>query len=301
VTWLSLAALSAVFLGLYDVSKKASLDGNAVLPVLFFCTASGALLLVPVACLGWLQPDIAAGLQFELGPLGPRGHLLVLAKAAIVTLSWVLTYFALKHLPLWLASPLRASGPLMTIIGAVFLFRELPSPLQTLGIALTLASYYLFSVVGREAGIRFERNRWVWLLLAGTLVGAVSGLYDKYLFQVERLAPTSVQIFFTWYAAALQGLIVFVFWWPRRQRSTPFQFRRSIPLVALLLLLADNFYFRAMSDADALVSVVSAVRRTNVAVSFVVGGLLLREQLQTRKAVALVGVVLGAVLLLDGG
>ncbi len=300
MSWLALATLSAVFLGLYDVSKKSSLDDNAVLPVLFFCTLASALLLLPVAFLGWLKPELAVHYRLALAPLGPLGHLLVLTKAGIVSLSWVLTYFALKHLPISLASPIRASAPVFTVMGAIVLFREVPTALQLLGIALTLGSYYLFSIVGRSEGIVFEKNRWVWLLFAGTLVGAVSGLYDKHLMQVVKLAPTSVQVFFMLYAALLQGVLVLVFWWPRRKATTPFQFRVSIVLVALLLVLADNVYFRALSEPSALVSVVSAIRRTNVVVSFVVGGLLLREKLTTRKAIALAGVVLGAVLLLDG-
>jgi transporter family protein len=300
LSWLALAALSAVFLGLYDVSKKTSLDDNAVLPVLFFCTLAGALLLAPVACFGWLRPDLAAGMHLAMAPLGARGHLLVVLKAAIVTLSWMFTYFALKHLPISLASPIRASAPVFTVIGAVVLFAEIPTALQTLGIALTLGSYYLFSLVGREEGIAFEKNRWVWMLFAGTLVGAVSGLYDKHLLQVERLAPTSVQVFFTVYAAVLQGIIVLVFWWPRRKATTPFEFRLTIPLVALLLVLADNVYFRAVSEPEALISVVSAIRRSNVAISFVVGGILLRERLHARKVLALAGVLIGALLLLDG-
>ncbi|HVJ21922.1 MAG TPA: DMT family transporter [Polyangiaceae bacterium] len=301
MSWLALAALSAVFLGLYDVSKKSSLDDNAVLPVLFFCTLASVVLLVPVACVGWLRPDFAASAHLALAPLGTRGHLLVVAKAAIVTLSWIFTYFALKHLPISLASPIRASAPVFTVIGAVLLFAEIPTALQTLGIALTLGSYYLFSLVGREEGVEFTKNRWVWMLFAGTLVGAVSGLYDKHLLQVERLAPTSVQVFFAIYAAALQGFVVLVFWWPRRKGTTRFEFRRSIPLVALLLVLADNVYFRAVSEPDALISVVSAIRRSNVVISFVVGGILLRERLHARKVLALAGVLLGAVLLLDGG
>ena len=48
---------------------------------------------------------------------------------------------------------------------------------------MLLGSYYLFSIIGRSEGVLFERNRWVWMLLAGTLVGAVSGLYDKHLLQ----------------------------------------------------------------------------------------------------------------------
>ena len=292
-----LAVLSAVFLGLYEVSKKSSVDKNAVLPVLFFCSLTGLGLLVPVVLLSWQSPKLAQDVGVLLVPMTLKGHLLILAKAGIVTLSWVLSFFALKHLPISLASPIRASAPLFTVLGAIAFFSEVPSHFQLIGIALLLVSYLLFSVIGRKEGIVFERNRWVWALFAGTLVGAVSGLYDKHLLQSARLAPMNVQFYFTLYNVVLQGTIVMLFWWPSRKLTTPFRFRGSIWLVALLLILADNVYFRALSIPGAMVAIVASIRRSNVVISFAVGSLLFHERQRWQKAVALVGVLLGLVLL----
>ena len=86
----------------------------------------------------------------------------------------------------------------------------------------------------------------------------------------------------------------------RRKRTTQFEFRYSILLIALLLLLADSVYFRALAVPGALVSVVSAIRRSNVVISFALGGLLLRERLRGGKVFALAGVLLGLLLLLQG-
>ncbi len=65
-----------------------------------------------------------------------------------------------------------------------------------------------------------------------------------------------------------------------------------------LLLLADALYFRALAIPGALVSVVATVRRTNVVISFAIGGLAFRERYRSRKALALVGVLVGLFLLL---
>ncbi|MGC4068566.1 MAG: DMT family transporter [Polyangiaceae bacterium] len=298
MSWLLLAALSALFLGLYDVSKKSAVDHNAVLPVLFTSSLAGVVLLVPVGLLSVLDPALAARLGIRLLPMGSLGHGLIAIKAGIVTLSWVLTFFGIKHLPISLASPIRASAPLFTVLGAILLLGESPTWLQLLGIVTILVSYLSFSLIGRKEGIVFERNRWVWMLFAGTLVGAVSGLYDKHLLQSAGLAPMSVQFYFTLYNALIQGALVMFFWWPTRAQTTPFRFRGSIVLVALLLLLADSVYFRALSMPGALISVVSAVRRSNVVISFSVGGLLFRERQRGPKAIALVFVLVGLLLLL---
>jgi bacterial/archaeal transporter family protein len=298
MSWLLLAACSALLLGFYDVGKKAALDGNAVLPVLFLCSLSGLAFFLPVACLSWAQPLWTTRHGVYIAPMGALGHLFVLAKAGIVTLSWVLTFFAIKHLPISLASPIRASAPLFTVLGAITLFAEIPSRAQLVGIVLILCSYLLFSLIGRNEGIRFEKNRWVWMLFAGTFVGSISGLYDKHLMQGVHLAPMSVQFWFTLYNAAIQGSIVLLVWYPNRTQTTPLQPRVSILLVGFLLLLADNVYFRALAIDGALVSVVSTIRRSNVVISFAVGSIMFREQQRWKKAVALVGVLIGVLLLL---
>lgn len=298
MSWLLLAALSAVFLGLYDVAKKAALDDNAVLPVLFLCSLSGLAFLCPVAWLSYATPYLSQRYGIYIAPMSAFGHLLVLAKAGIVTLSWVLTFFAIKHLPISLASPIRASAPLFTVLGAVTLFGEAPSSAQLGGMVLILLSYFAFSLIGRKEGIHFGKNRWVWMLFAGTLVGSVSGLYDKHLMQAVSLDPMSVQFWFTLYNAIVQGFIVLWAWVPQRRQSTPLRFRASIVLVGLLLLLADNVYFRALAVDGALVSVVSTIRRSNVVISFALGSLVFREKQRYVKAFALGGVLVGVAMLL---
>jgi len=298
MTWLVLSILSAIFLGLYDVAKKASVDDNAVVVVLFACSLTGLGLVAPAFVLSQISPFWALKLGVYVAPLSLLAHALVLLKAAIVTLSWVLTFFALKALPISLAAPIRASAPLFTLIGAIILFGERPTLQQWLGIAVTLAAYFGFSVIGRAEGIHFGRNRWVWMLFAGTLVGAVSGLYDKQLLQSARLPAVAMQFWFTFYNSVLQGLIVATLWLPSRSRGAPFRWRWSIVAVAALLLLADALYFRALAIPGALVSVVATVRRTNVVISFAIGGLAFRERYRSRKALALVGVLAGLFLLL---
>jgi transporter family protein len=225
------------------------------------------------------------------------GHLLVFAKAALVTLSWVLTYFALKHLPISLAAPVRASAPLFTLLGAITLFGERPSLRQGIGVAVILVAYWAFSLIGRTEGIRFSRNAWVWSLFAGTLVGAASGLYDKHLLQVAKLPALSMQLWFTAYGTLIQAAIVVFLWWPQRARSTPFKFRASILAVGILLVAADALYFRALAIPGALVSIVSTLRRTNVVLSFAVGALLFGDRNRLAKAVALAGILVGIFLI----
>jgi drug/metabolite transporter (DMT)-like permease len=297
-SWVFFAILSAVFLGVYDVAKKASVQDNAVLVVLFACSASGLVLLLPVAAITLSAPTWAQLHGVFITALSWRDHVLVFAKALLVTLSWVLTFFALKHLPISLASPVRASAPLFTLLGAVVMFGERPSARQGLGIAVILLAYWVFSLIGRIEGIHFSRNAWVWSLFLGTLVGAASGLYDKHLLQTAHLPALAMQFWFTAYNTLIQGLIVAFLWWPRRAQHSPFHWRWTIAAVGALLLLSDALYFHALTMPGALVSVISTLRRTNVVLSFALGSLLFGERYRLRKSLALSGVILGIFLIL---
>ena len=69
--------------------------------------------------------------------------------------------------------------------------------------------------------------------------------------------------------------------------------------MAALLLFADALYFRALARPHALVSVVAALRRSNVVVSFAVSGLAFHERQRGKKAWALAGVLAGLFLILN--
>ncbi len=296
--WIVASLVSAFFLGFYDLSKKHALRDNAVLPVLFLSTVCGAAVWL-VLLLAGLAVPAAVPAAFVPEALTPAQHGLVFLKSVIVAASWAFTYFGIKHLPLSLGSPIRATGPLWTLCGALVVLGERPSWLENAGILLTLASFYGLSVAGRSEGIHFHRNKWVGCMIAGTLFGAVSGLYDKYLLGTVRLSAAAVQAWFTLYLPVVL-LPLFVGWWLRWWPRNEFHWRWSIPFIAFSLLIADYVYFDALRHPDALVSLVSSLRRGSVLVAFA-GGLFLFGEVNSRqKFLAVLGVLTGIVLTILG-
>ena len=73
--------------------------------------------------------------------------------------------------------------------------------------------------------------------------------------------------------------------------------KTTIPLISVFLSLADFAYLMALRDPDAMISVVSMVRRGSVVVSFACGALLFRERNLRAKAVDLVLILVGMVFL----
>lgn len=293
--WVLYALCSAFFLGIYDVFKKRSLNGNAVLPVLFLSVCISSLIFVPVLVWSGISPASAVAAGIYVPAVDAQTHLYIFLKSVLVLSSWTCGFFALKHLPVTIFAPIRATQPVWTIVGALLIFGEQLAVMQVVGIVITLVSFFLFSTAGHREGIYWKNNVWVWLIIAATLLGACSGLYDKHLLRnYDRMA---VQVYSTLYQALFMLLVLLLLWWPTHKKTTPFQWRWSIVGISVFLVVADYVYYFALSQPDSLISVVSTIRRSGAVISFLYGAFFLKEKNLRTKFVYLLGVLLGVALL----
>ena len=289
--WLSLAFTSAALLGLYDAAKKKALTGNAVLPVLllntFFCSLFFLPAILSAECgFGWFDGTV---LESSCGTL--RAHGLVVLKSAIVLTSWIFGYFGMKHLPLTIVGPINATRPVLVLLGALLIFGERLTASQWAGVLLALVSLFLLGRSSRREGVDFAHNRWILCIAAAALTGAASGLYDKYI--MTRLDPVFVQSWYNLYQFLMMAIVVGILWWPRRGHTTPFRWSWAIPFISIFLSAADFAYLYALRDPDAMISVVSMIRRGSVVVSFLCGAALFHERNLRSKAVDLAFILVG--------
>lgn len=284
--WLALAFLSAFLLGFYDVSKKYSLRNNAVIPILFLNTLFCSLIFLPLA--------------FRTPFGGWEVQRYILLKACIVLSSWLLGYIGIKNLPITIVGPINATRPVMVLVGALIIFGERLNLMQWAGVLLAILSFFLLSRSGKKEGIDFKHNRWILCTVGAAVLGAISGLYDKYLMATESglgLPRLTVQCWYNFYQCIMMGAMLLLLWWPKRKESTPFKWRWNILLISVFLSMADYVYFYSLSLDGALISVVSMVRRSSVLVSFVLGALLFHEKNLRSKAIDLALVLLSMLLL----
>ena len=311
--WVVYALVSASLLGLYDVFKKKSLQGNAVIPVLLINTVICTLFFLP-SIVGSLTGIISPDSSLYIPDGGWREHKLVIIKAFVVLSSWICGYFAIKKLPLTIVGPVNATRPVMTLVGAMLIFGERLNLLQWSGVCMAIFSFWMLSRSGKKEGIDFKSNVWVLLLVAAAVLGACSGLYDKYLMASSGagLDRLFVQGWYNLYQAVIMGIIMLLVWLPERKRAlaqavpgtgpdyVPFVWKWTIPFISLALTAADLAYLYALTMPGAMISVVSMIRRSSVLVSFVFGAVVFHEKNLRSKALDLVFVLLSLVLLLLG-
>ena len=269
---------------------------SAATTTLFLTTSSGGIICLSLLLWRSFQP-----LSFEnaLGTFPDPSAvdlLLIFSKSCLVSCSWFFAYLSLKHLPLSLVAPIRGSGPLWTLFIAWFAFSESPNLHQLLAFFLTLLSYLWFTFLSHKGGFKISRNPWVLCIILGTCLGSLSAIYDKWLIQIRGLDPVSIQLHFSVGMMIFQGGALLFIQIYKKEKST-FQWRWSIPFVGVALLFADALYFHALSDPEALVSLVSAIRRGSLLVSFFLSWWILKEVHAKGKTLPVIGVLTGLIWL----
>ncbi len=301
--WVWLSVCSAVLLGFYDVEKKQALKKNSVLWILFGATAMSALFLCPLLSSGTLED-----------------HLSLVFKALLVSSSWISGLIALELLPLTTASTIKASRPMFVVIFSIILFGERLSLMQWGGIALVMTALLLLARSSKKEGISFASDKGIAWMVVSVLTGAASALYDKYI--LAHLQPMFVQSWSNVYITLVLGALILVKYLRSRravgssgcdgagsgqavypessgvQDFQKFRWDWRLPLIAVLITISDALYFYSVKDEDALLSVISMIRRSSVVITFLFGALLFKENHVKDKAVDLAILLAGLALLL---
>ena len=302
--WTLLAFISALCLGFYDISKKIALRENKVIDVLTISVCVSALFLSIPLILSRLCPQIMLETHFYVPHLDSTAHVYTILKSMIVLSSWAFAYISLKHLPLSVVSPMQATRPMWTLVGALFIFREHLNSWQWVGVLLAIGSIFVFSFKNKQDirnNLHNEDKRYYICLVLAILLGACSGLYDKYL--MRRYDHNAVQVYYTFYQAIMMLITWVIF---NRKNLSPLSRLQDIKkigvivMISLFLIVSDNVYMLALRDPDSMIAVVSTIRRGGAVIGFAYGLLFLKEPDPWRKLCCMAGILAGLVCLAMG-
>lgn len=312
--WVVLAFVSALCLGGYDVSKKIALQQHRVVDVLTLSILISSLILSVPLLLSRCCPELLIDTPFYVPKLSKEAHVLTFVKSCIVLSSWIFAYVSLKHLPLSVVSPMQATRPMWTLVGALLIFGERLNSWQWVGIVLATGSIFAFSFrkhhhlnLRHNVRAQLTDNRYYICLVLAILIGSGSGLYDKYM--MRHFDHNFVQVYYTFY----QAILMMIVWGIEAKRRKSKDERREsrveslrakgwlpIVLISVFLVLSDNVYMLALEDPDSLIAVVSTIRRGGAVIGFAYGLLILHESDAKKKAACMVGIMLGLICLALG-
>ena len=279
--WLWLSVGSALLLGVYDVAKKRALQRNGVYWILLSATALTSL---------FLSPFLSAG------PFSD--HLRLMVKAVLVATSWVSGLKAMECLPLTTVSTIKASRPMFVVFFSIILFGERLNLLQWLGVAVVMTALFLSTRSKRHDTDKKTSAKGITLMIVSVLSGSASALWDKHILQ--HMEPLFVQSWTNIYITILLAVLLLIQYLTDKERFRPFAWDWRIPLIAVLITVSDSLYFFSVKDPDALLSIISMIRRCSVLITFVGGVLIFKEGHVRDKALDMLLMMAGVALLLWG-
>lgn len=272
---------SALLLGVYDVAKKQALRRNGALWILLAATALSTLLLSP-----FFTPGTGAE------------HFRLILKAFLVSASWISGMIGIKLLPLTTVSTIKGSRPMFIIFFSIILFGERPNLHQWAGIALILTALILLGRSSKREGIDFKSNKGLACMVVSVLTGAASALYDKHILQISD--ALFVQCWSNFYITLVIGLAVLAKGLADGEKRERFKWDWLLVVIAVLITVSDFLYFHAVQQSDALLAVISMLRRCSIVVTFVLGAWLFKEKGIREKAFEMLLIVAGMAFLVFG-
>ena len=298
--WVLLSLISALLLGFYDIFKKSTVVNNAIIPVLFYSTMISSLLFLPFILTSYFSPDTFsadAAKVFYVETLTWKQHLLIMGKTALILVSWMFSYSAMKNLPITVVGPVNQLRPAISLILLFAIFHEHLTATQWIGVVMALVSFWLMGRSGKMEGIHFKSNKWVYMLLASAIMVALSGVYDKFLLSKETISPMTIQAWYSVYDFLMMAVLFFAVWRPKCEND-PFEWRWGILAMAVFVTVADVIYLSGLAqDAAVIVLIPLILYGVRLVVSFFYGVFCFKEKNVRSKIVPLVMVLLSLVFI----
>ena len=304
--WLIFAFVSATIVGVRDFFKKISLQGNEIITVLCLVTVFSAFLFVPFILVSRFTSCLD-GSFFYVPESSVMLHLCAIVKCLLLIACWICSFDGIKHLPLTISGMIAAFGPVETVLAAMSIYGESLNGMQWAGVLVSTLSLLLICRGKTEGGRNYLRNRHFWMMLLSTVFSAIAALWDKFAMgrPEDGGLGNSVMFIQSWYNVYQALFLILALCYTRRKRHggmmrLPMRLVVCGLMVAICEVAADLLYDAALQLPGCLVSILAMVRRGSVVVSFLLGALVLKEGDICRKAVDLVLVLVGMLLLFFG-
>ena len=263
--WMWLVLLYGLIKGAREIVKKKSLQYSSVAEVLFFYTLFAFLMVLP---------DCKNAMGISVHMLG-----WIFLKSLIIFCAWILSFKAIKKMPISLYGVLDLSRVLFaTLLGSVVL-NEVMSTNQIIGLILVAMGLLLLKVhIPLKKTDKDEKDKVkpiiVIFSLLSCMLNALSGLLDKIL--MRDLNSSQLQFFYMLFLVLLYGLYM---WIGKEEVNLKKAVKNPwIWLLALLFVIADRALFLANADPESKITIMTLIKQSGCVVTLAAGKWIYHEK-----------------------
>lgn len=280
MAWMLLTLVYGLLKGAREIVKKKCLERNTVVEVLFFYTL-----------VGWILVMLTPG-SIQSIPIEKHYLPWILLKSFIIFVAWILSFKAIKNMPVSMYGILDLSRVLFaTLLGTVVL-HETFSRGQMIGLPLVLIGLFMLRLVKGKKGEEEPLSaKTVIYALLSCMLNAVSGLLDKVL--MKDVTSTQLQIWYMFFLVVLYGGYLLISRTKVNWRSLLKNY--WIPILAVMFIVADKALFVANGYAESKITIMTLIKQSSCFVTIILGRLVFKEKNIAKKALC-AAVILAGIL-----
>ena len=294
--WILLTLVYGLLKGGREIAKKKAMTRNTVMEVLLIYTFVGFLMVVP-------RVPNAMG-------LAPKYYGLIAIKSFVIFLAWILSFRALKHLPVSLYGILDLSRVLLATLLGVIVLHEVLRWNQYLGLALVAFGLLSlkFRLFGRKKNTASKAlpapsssspttpdprgpaasaqtaastdpddngnaGKFILMAFGSCLLNAVSGLMDKLL--MKSINGAQLQFWYMLFLLLFYLIYVLV---TRTRISKTIWKNGWVWLLAIMFVIGDAALFAANGISGSKVTVMTLIKQSGCFVTIVGGKFIFHEK-----------------------
>lgn len=290
--WIWLVLLYALLKGCREICKKKALKTSPSIEVLLIYTCVSFLLVVP---------DFRNALGMET-----RFYFFIAIKSFVIFLAWILSFIAIRNLPLSMYGVLDLSRVLFSTLLGVCVLNEHLGTLQTFGLILVCGGLLLLKFRPKaklDQSSRYPENiqkiekkysaAIIVVALISCMLNSVSGLMDKLL--TRYISSSQLQF---WYMLFLSLFYIAYALCMREKINIKRAVKnRWIWLLSIMFVIADRALFIANADPGSRVTVMTLIKQAGSVVTILAGKFVFKEKNISHKlicaAIIIAGIMLG--------
>ena len=292
MSWVLETLLYGLLKGTRDIVKKESLKKSSSVEVLFFYTLFAFLMCIPAS------KDILSVDKAYLP--------YVFIKSFVIFIAWILSFRAIKDLPLSVYGILDLSRVLFATSLGIFVLGEIATVNQIIGLVL-VALGLIFLKSGKREENENVRPLMVVLALASCMLNAVSGFLDKVL--TKFITPSQLQFYYMFFLTLMYFIYLVADMVLQNMnisgRNSDSALKISIKgavknywiwVLAILFVIADKSLFIANANPESKITIMTLIKQSGCIITIVAGKLIYHEKNMLRKFICAAVIITGIVI-----
>ena len=277
MAWVLQTLLYGLLKGARDVVKKESLKKSTVVEVLFFYTLFAFLLCIPAST------DIAS--------VDVKYMTYIFIKSFVIFIAWILSFKAIKSLPLSIYGILDLSRVLFATLLGIFVLKEAVTVNQIIGLILvTLGLIFLKQRKNEEK--EDVRPFVVILALLSCVLNAISGFLDKVLTQF--VTPSQLQFYYMLFLTLMYLVYLLI---DRSEVNVKSSVKNHwIWVLAILFVIADKSLFIANANPASKITIMTLIKQSGCVVTILAGKFIYKEKNMLHKFICAAVIIAGIVI-----